>query len=137
MGKVTKVTKVTKATKPRASQRRKGLRPGEYHKRSMVPVSRLRYDGEKSYITDDLYTTDHYIVQTHREDSNWSYTVELRGELMRLPGDVIARIISQREAIIKEQRSDRAKDVHVLLAAKALADQDEAEAERAADLEGL
>jgi len=103
----------------------------------MVPVPRLRHDDEKSHVTDDLYTTDHYIVQTHREDFDWSYTVELRGEQMRLPGKVIDRIISQREAIIKEQRSDRAKDTHAKLAAQAQADQDEAEAERAADLEGL
>jgi len=126
-----------KGSTPRTSQRRKGLRPGEYHKRSMVPVPRLRHDDEKSHVTDDLYTTDHYIVQTHREDFDWSYTVELRGEQMRLPGKVIDRIISQREAIIKEQRSDRAKDTHAKLAAQAQADQDEAEAERAADLEGL
>ena len=129
--------KTKASSKPRTSQRRKGLRPGEYHKRSMVPVPRLRHDDEKSHITDDLYTTDHYIVQTHREDFDWSYTVELRGEQMRLPGKVIDRIISQRDAILKEQRSDRAKGTHAMLAARALADQDEAESERAADLEGL
>jgi hypothetical protein len=57
--------------------------------------------------------------------------------MMRLPGKVIERIENQKTAIIKEQRSDRAKQRHETLAAQAKADQDEAEAERATDLEGL
>jgi hypothetical protein len=130
--------RTTKATKPRASQRRKGLLPGEYRKRSTVFVERWRgSDEEKRYDTDGLFSTDAYIVITNREDGDWSHTVELHGEMMRIPGKVIDRIISQREAIIKEQRSDRAKERHETLVAKAQADQDEAEAERAADLEGL
>ena len=130
--------RTTKVTKPRASQRRKGLRPGEYRKRSTVFVERLRTSDEQAqYITDDMYTTDAYIVISHREDGQWTHTVELHGEMMRLPGKVIERIENQKAAIIKEQRSDRAKQRHETLAAKAQADQDEAEAERAADLEGL
>ena len=130
--------RTTKVTKPRASQRRKGLRPGEYRKRSTVFVERLRTADEKAqYITDDMYTTDAYIVISHREDGQWVHTVELHGEMMRLPGKVIERIENQKAAIIKEQRSDRAIERHETLAAKAQADQDEAEAERAADLEGL
>ena len=130
--------RTTKVTKPRASQRRKGLRPGEYRKRSTVFVERLRTSDEQAqYITDDMYTTDAYIVISHREDGQWTHTVELHGEMMRLPGKVIERIENQKAAIIKEQRSDRAKQRHETLAAQAKADQDEAEAERAADLEGL
>lgn len=130
--------RTTKVTKPRASQRRKGLRPGEYRKRSTVFVERLRTSDEQAqYITDDMYTTDAYIVISHREDGQWTHTVELHGEMMRLPGKVIERIENQKAAIIKEQRSDRAIERHETLAAKAQADQDEAEAERAADLEGL
>ena len=130
--------RTTKVTKPRASQRRKGLRPGEYRKRATVFVERLRTADEKAqYITDDMYTTDAYIVISHREDGQWVHTVELHGEMMRLPGKVIERIENQKAAIIKEQRSDRAKERHETLAAQAKADQDEAEAERAADLEGL
>ena len=130
--------RTTKVTKPRASQRRKGLRPGEYRKRSTVFVERLRTADEKAqYITDDMYTTDAYIVISHREDGQWTHTVELHGEMMRLPGKVIERIENQKAAIIKEQRSDRAIERHETLAAKAQADQDEAEAERATDLEGL
>ena len=130
--------RTTKVTKPRASQRRKGLRPGEYRKRSTVFVERLRTaDEQAQYITDDMYTTDAYIVISHREDGQWTHTVELHGEMMRLPGKVIERIENQKAAIIKEQRSDRAIERHETLVAKAQADQDEAEAERAADLEGL
>ena len=130
--------RTTKVTKPRASQRRKGLRPGEYRKRSTVFVERLRTSDEQAqYVTDDMYTTDSYIVISHRENGQWTHTVELRGEMMRLPGKVIERIENQKTAIIKEQRSDRAKQRHETLAAQAKADQDEAEAERATDLEGL
>ena len=130
--------RTTKATKPRASQRRKGLRPGEYRKRSTVFVERLRTADEKArYVEDNLYTTDAYIVITHREDGQWVHTVELHGEMMRLPGKVVERIQGQKDSIIKEQRSDRAKQRHETLVAKAQADQDEAEAERTADLEGL
>ena len=130
--------RTTKATKPRASQRRKGLRPGEYRKRSTVFVERLRTADEKArYVEDNLYTTDAYIVITHREDGQWVHTVELHGEMMRLPGKVVERIQGQKDSIVKEQRSDRAKERHETLVAKAQADQDEAEAERNADLEGL
>ena len=130
--------RTTKVTKPRASQRRKGLRPGEYRKRSTVFVERLRTADEQArYVEDNLYTTDAYIVITHREDGQWTHTVELHGEMMRLPGKVAERIQGQKDSIIKEQRSDRAKERHETLVAKAQADQDEAEAERAADLEGL
>ena len=130
--------RTTKVTKPRASQRRKGLRPGEYRKRSTVFVERLRTSDEQAqYVTDDMYTTDAYIVISHREDGQWTHTVELRGEMMRLPGKVVERIQDQKDSIVKEQRSDRAKQRHETLAAQAKADQDEAEVERAADLEGL
>ena len=128
----------TKGSTPRTSNRRKGLRPGEYRKRSTVFVERLRTADEKArYVEDNLYTTDAYIVITHREDGQWVHTVELHGEMMRLPGKVAERIQGQKDSIIKEQRSDRAKERHETLVAKAQADQDEAEAERAADLEGL
>ena len=130
--------RTTKVTKPRASQRRKGLRPGEYRKRSTVFVERLRTADEQArYVEDNLYTTDAYIVITHREDGQWIHTVELHGEMMRLPGKVVERIQGQKDSIVKEQRSDRAKERHETLVAKAQADQDEAEAERATDLEGL
>ena len=124
--------------KGKATRRRQGLKPGEYRKRGPVYVERLRSSEEQArYVEDNLYTTDTYIVMTHRDDGHWTHTVELHGEMMRLPGKVVERIISQRKAIEKEQRSDRAKDNHAARAAQSVVDQEEEEAERLADLEGL
>ena len=124
--------------KEKTSRRRQGLKPGEYRKRGPVYVERLRSSDEQArYAEDNLYTTDIYNVTTHRDDGHWTHTVELHGEMMRLPGKVIERIISQRKAIEKEQRSDRAKDNYAAMAAQSVVDQEEEEAERLSDLEGL
>jgi hypothetical protein len=124
--------------KGKATRRRQGLKPGEYRKRGPVYVERLRSSEEQArYVEDNLFTTDTYIVMTHRDDGHWTHTVELHGEMMRLPGKVVERIISQRKAIEKEQRSDRAKDNHAARAAQSVVDQGEEEAERLSDLEGL
>jgi len=124
--------------KEKTSRRRQGLRPGEYRKRGPVYVERLRSSDEQArYAEDNLYTTDIYNVTTHRDDGHWTHTVELHGEMMRLPGKVIERIISQRKAIEKEQRSDRGKSSYAARAAQAQVDQDQEEVERLADLEGL
>ena len=126
------------SNKGKASRRRQGLRPGEYRTRGPVYVERLRSSDEQArYAEDNLYTTDIYNVTTHRDDGHWTHTVELHGEMMRLPGKVIERIISQRKAIEKEQRSDRAKDNYAARAAQSVVDQEEEEAERLSDLEGL
>ena len=126
------------SNKGKASRRRQGLRPGEYRNRGPVYVERLRSSDEQArYAEDNLYTTDIYNVTTHRDDGHWTHTVELHGEMMRLPGKVIERIISQRKAIEKEQRSDRAKDNYAARAAQSVVDQEEEEAERLSDLEGL
>jgi hypothetical protein len=124
--------------KGKATRRRQGLKPGEYRKRGPVYVERLRSSEEQArYVEDNLFTTDTYIVMTHRDDGHWTHTVELHGEMMRLPGKVVERIINQRKAIEKEQRSDRAKDNHAARSAQARIDQEEEEAERLSDLEGL
>ena len=124
--------------KGKATRRRQGLKPGEYRKRGPVYVERLRSSEEQArYVEDNLFTTDTYIVMTHRDDGHWTHAVDLHGEMMRLPGKVVERIISQRKAIEKEQRSDRAKDNHAARAAQSVVDQEEEEAERLSDLEGL
>ena len=126
------------SNKGKASRRRQGLRPGEYRKRGPVYVERLCSSDEQArYAEDNLYTTDIYNVTTHRDDGPWTHTVELHGEMMRLPGKVIERIISQRKAIEKEQRSDRGKSSYAARAAQSVVDQEEEEAERLSDLEGL
>ena len=86
------------------------LLPGQYRKRSTVYVERLRRPDEpKRYDQDDLMTTDAYIVITHRLDGQWSHSVELKGELVHLPGKVVDRINQQRQAINKEQQVDNGR----------------------------
>ena len=84
-------------------------------------------------------TTDVYIVQTNCLDGEFSYTVELRGEMMRLPGKVIAKIISQREAIMKETRSDRGREAAEKRRSRVETEVEDvmAESEREQDLQGL
>jgi len=115
--------------------------PGQYRKRSPVYVERLRNAEEAArYTHDDLYTTDVYIVQTNRLDKTFTYTVELKGEMMRLPGKVVDRMIAQREAILKEARSDTASEAAAKRIHSRVVDDVEeavAEAERQEDLAGL
>ena len=129
-------SKVTKT-----SRSRKGMMPGQYRKRSPVYVERLRNAEEAArYTHDDLYTTDVYIVQTNRLDKTFTYTVELKGEMMRLPGKVVDRMMAQREAILKEARSDTASQAaERRIHSKVVDDVEEAvaEAERQEDLAGL
>ena len=129
---------------PRAkSNSRKGLFPNQYQRRSPVYVERLRgVDETQRYGEDDLYTTDVYNVITTRTDGQWSYTMELKGVIFPMPGAVFDRIVEQRKAIIKEQRTVSAQRTAEARKAKrlALANQVEAsqeDAEREADLRGL
>ena len=116
-----------KRTRPRS---RKNLLPNEYRKRATVYVERVRrIDEAKRYGEDDLMTTDAYIVVTHRLDRQWDHVVELRGEIFRIPGKVIDRINAQRDAIISEGRSDRARDTHERIKAQGVAEADQVEAE--------
>ena len=129
----------SKATKPR---NRSGMLPGEYRKRAPVYVPRLRKtDEEARYADDDMMTTDTYIVQTLRLDGDFTHTVELRGEMMRLPGKVVERLVSQREAILREAKQDRDAERSARMKGTRpafLKDVEEAvvEAERKQDLEG-
>jgi hypothetical protein len=126
---------------------RKGLLPNQYLRESHVSQPRIRGADEpskpgESPFSNDLYTKDNYIVVTHRLDGQWSYTVELKGEIFLIPGKVFDRMVSQRDSIIKEQRKVSAQRVHEAMRTKglALADQIEAsqeDSEREADLRGL
>ena len=119
---------------------RNGLLPGQYRRRAPVYNPRIRRaDEEARYTDDDLMTTDVYIVQTNYLDREFNCTVELRGEMMRLPGRVIAKIISQREAILKESRSDRGREAAEKRRSRVEAEVEDvmAESEREQDLQGL
>ena len=112
------------------ARHRAGLLPGQYRRRATVYVERLRRPEEPAnYGADDMYTTDPYIVITTRTDGQWSCTVELRGERYHLPGKVIDRLNSQRAAIIKEQRSDRARERQERIKAQGISEADQAAAE--------
>lgn len=129
-----------KGTKPR---NRSGMLPGEYRKRAPVYVLRLRKADEATrYADDDMMTTDTYIVLTLRLDGEFTHTVELRDEMMRLPGKVVERLVSQREAILKEAKQDRDAERSARMKGTRpafLKDVEDAmeEAERATDLGGL
>ncbi len=102
-----------------------GLLPGESFKRSLVSVAVDNFaPGQES----DRYgrTINNYIVSTRRLDGQWSIEVEFQGEIWHLPGKVIQRLISQREAIIKEERSRRGIERHEQLAQRAREDQENA-----------
>ena len=134
------MAKSARNPKPRS---RKGMLPNQYRRRSTVYVERLRaVDETQRYGEDDLYTTDAYIVITTRTDDQWVHTVELRGEIIRLPGKVFDRIAAQRDQVVKEARQERGRRTHEAMKAKGLAEADQVEAsqedaEREADLRGL
>ena len=117
--------------------------PNQYRRRSTDYVERLRaVDETQRYGEDDLYTTDAYIVITTRTDDQWVHTVELKGEIIRLPGKVFDRIAAQRDQVVKEARQERGRRTHEAMKAKGLAEADQVEAsqedaEREADLRGL
>mgnify|MGYP003147775233 CR=1 FL=1 len=122
--------------KPATPRNRAGLLPDQYRKRSTVYVERVRRaDEEHRYSVDEMMATDVYYVETLRTDGNWQHRIDIQGETFVIPGKVFERIASQRDAIIKEGRRERAQQTHERLKAKAEADQ--AEAERARDLQGL
>ena len=97
------------------SRRRKGLLPDEFKRESTVKVERLRASDEQQKMSDGsvvenpMYTTDYYIVLSRRVGTEWSYIVEHEGQQIRIPAKVLERLITQRESIIKEQRSERSR----------------------------
>ena len=64
-----------------------------------------------------------YIVTVHRMDGVWEYVVQHDGETFRLPGQVVDRILSYRQSIIKEQRRARGQERF-----RRIAQEDQAEA---------
>ena len=97
------------------SRRRKGLLPDEFNRESTVKVERLRASDEQQKMSDGsvvenpMYTTDYYIVLSRRVGTEWSYIVEHEGQQIRIPAKVLERLITHRESIIKEQRSERSR----------------------------
>ena len=95
---------MAKARRPR---NRAGMLPGESRRRSLVVVERVSRPSEGE---EEMMTAHNYIASTRRLDGTWSHQVEYRGQVWDLPGKVLERLLSQRESIIKEERSRRARD---------------------------
>lgn len=97
-------------TKRKTKREREGLLPDQFRKRSFVTVERPRRAGDVDHYEDDgIFITDVYHVVTRRDDGTWSHFIEHKGNIYRLPPQVLERLIQQRNAIIKEGRSIRAQ----------------------------
>jgi len=103
-----------------------GMLPGESRRQSLITVLRdvLSMSGERAEATDE----DHFVLTTHVIDRKWTFTVELAGHKMVIPGAVAKRMNDHRESITKEQRSKRARN-----AFRPVAVQDQLDAERAVE----
>ena len=131
-------------SKPRSTSQarsRAGLLPGQSRKRSTVYVERLRGAEEAHrYSPDEMTITDVYYVETLRTDNHWQHRIDRGGDTFVIPGKVAERIVSQREAIVKEARSDRSREAAEVRKASRVETEVEdvvAEAERRQDLEGF
>ena len=103
-----------RARKPRTQS---GMLPGESKRRSLVSVSMDTLGPEGDRFGRE---THNYIVETHRMDGAWSYEVEYRGALWKLPGKVVEAMARHRESINKVERSARAKENILRQAEKAM-----------------
>ena len=92
-------------------RKRSGMLPGEAKRQSLVTVERASKQGERG-----LTAPDHYVVTSHYLDSIWTYSVELAGQRMILPGKVVDQLARHRKSILTEQRRLRAveKAVRIL-----------------------
>ena len=130
-----------------ALQPRSGLKPGEYVRRSTVWVETLDMDKASK----ELYQTDPYNVETHREDGRWDATIRYKGDKWSIPGKVLDQLVRHRESIITEARRRKALErferLHAMAEARAVRASatnatwnisfNEVEAERAIDLAGM
>lgn len=126
----------------RSRRRRGNLLPDEYKRRGLVAVemgeieamlfapAKLKaiQDQEPGYLLKprSAVVEEHYIVTVRRHDGTWEYTIQHDGEVSKIPGKVVDRMLSYRQAIIKEQRRDQATARHRRTVQQ---DQDDAEAQ--------
>ena len=113
------------ATAP-VRRRRQKANPDEYRREGLVTVDHDSFSamlfapGKLQRIQDSApgilmqnrfdVVQEKYIVQVRRIDQTWEYTVEVNGQEFKMPGKVFDRLMSYREAILKEQRQDRAQN---------------------------
>jgi len=97
--------------------KRAGLLPGESRRRSLVTVQRDTFAAGSDQFGREVHN---YIVETQRLDGFWKHQIEFQGQTWGIPGKVIECIARQRQSIITEERSRRAKDNILRQAAKAV-----------------
>ena len=104
---------IMSSKKRKASGKNRGtLLPNEYSRESLVSVEKVSLDSDRDPITfqNNLYSTHHYIVTSHRLDKAWDFTVEYNGERWQLPGKVFEAMARHREAIIKAAQKARGRE---------------------------
>lgn len=99
----------------------RGDYPGEYKKIKLVEVpldmtSRASIEAQKDDFGDlppdalERRVNDRYVVETRRLDGRWTCIIEYKGERWTLPHEVFEQMARHKEAIMKAQRSDKARD---------------------------
>ena len=120
------IKKSRKAAPATARRRRAKANPDEYRREGLVTVDHDSFSamlfapGKLQRVQDSTpgilmqnrfdVVQEKYIVQVRRIDQTWEYTVEVSGQEFKMPGKVFDRLMSYREAILKEQRQDRAQN---------------------------
>lgn len=133
-----------KTTKRKSSPRtRKGMLPDQGRRVSTVSLEVMRNQSHvdqetgghmDKYGVMDFLTWQHFIISTQIIDSKHTVWVELNGNAFEIPGKVFQQMVRHKDSITSELRSERARE---RFAAKARADQHDAERERQTDLAGL
>ena len=90
--------------------------PGEARRQGLVTVERVSFlPGASDSTGREVHS---YIVRTRRMDGAWSHQVEYRGQNWEMPGRVYEMMERQRASIVKQQRKEKAREVHQRLAAQ-------------------
>jgi len=102
-----------KGSKRKSRAASQGELPGEYLKRSLVPVPirnpLAQGEGQKD-AQGWRYPEEHWIVKTRRLDGQFTVEVEIRGVVTTMPHKVVAQVERHLASIRKAQRSDAAKE---------------------------
>ena len=90
------------------SFRRSSEIPGEYRRTSVVPVTRIRFNHPDSG-PDGRLTTNHIVTSIREAGAGCDHTVEVEGVKFQIPGEVVERMLAQRDQTLTEQRKDQGR----------------------------
>ena len=99
----------------------RGERPDEKHRTSTVriplePTSKKALDRLRDEYGDvppehfARQTYEYFIVETYRQDGEWTVIIEHEGQRFKMPHKVVEQVRRHCDQIISQHRSDRAKD---------------------------